>query len=71
MSWRNLFRRNKADREWREEMEANIDLASDAFLAQGMTSEQARAEALKRELLQGLDIGRLVGTVWQDRKSVV
>ena len=48
MSWLTLFRRKKADREWREEMEAHIDLAVDAFLAQGMTPEQARAAALRQ-----------------------
>jgi putative ABC transport system permease protein len=48
MSWRNYFRRSKADREWREEMEAHIEMATDEFLAEGMTPEQARAAALKQ-----------------------
>jgi hypothetical protein len=37
MSWWNYVRRDKADREWREEMEAHIEMATDAFLARGMT----------------------------------
>ena len=48
MSWLNFLHRKKADREWREEMEAHIEMATDAFLAQGLTREQARAAALKQ-----------------------
>ncbi len=69
MSWRNLFRRNKADREWREEMEANIDLATDAFLAQGMTPEQARAAALKQAgnlIARREEIYQMNGIGWLD-----
>ena len=69
MSWRNLFRRNKADREWREEMEANIDLATDAFLAQGMTPQQARAAALKQAgnlIARREEIYQMNGIGWLD-----
>ena len=69
MSWRNFFRRNKADREWREEMEANIDLATDAFLAQGMTPEQARAAALKQAgnlIARREEIYQMNGIGWLD-----
>ncbi|HEX5227034.1 MAG TPA: ABC transporter permease [Bryobacteraceae bacterium] len=48
MSWFSFLRRNQADREWREEMEAHVEIATDAFLAQGMTREQATAAALKQ-----------------------
>jgi putative ABC transport system permease protein len=69
MSWRNLFRRNKVDREWREEMEANIDLATDAFLAQGMTPEQARSAALKQAgnlIARREEIYQMNGIGWLD-----
>ena len=48
MFWRNYLRRDEADREWREEMEAHIEMATDAFLAQGLTPEEARSAALKQ-----------------------
>ena len=69
MSWRNLFLRNKVDREWREEMEAHIDLAADAFLAQGMTPEQARAAALKQAgnlIARREEIYQMNGIGWLD-----
>jgi putative ABC transport system permease protein len=69
MSWRNLFRRNQADREWREDMEAHIDLATDAFLAQGMTPEQARAAALKQAgnlIARREEIYQMNGIGWLD-----
>jgi len=48
MSWRSYLRRNKADLEWREEMEAHIEMATDAFRAKGLTPEEARSAALKQ-----------------------
>lgn len=48
MSWLNYLRRDKADSEWREEMAAHLEMATDAFLAQGMTPEDARSAALKQ-----------------------
>ena len=69
MSWRYLFRRNKVDREWREEMEANIDLATDAFVAQGMTQEKARAAALKQAgnlIARREEIYQMNGIGWLD-----
>ncbi len=48
MSWRNYLRRDQTDREWREEMEVHIEMAIDAFLAQGLTPEEARSAALRQ-----------------------
>jgi cell division protein FtsX len=48
MSWLNYLRRDRADAEWREEMAAHLEMAIDAFLAQGMTPEDARSAALKQ-----------------------
>jgi putative ABC transport system permease protein len=79
MNWATFLRRNKVDREWREEMEANIDLATDAFLAQGMTPEQARVAALKQagnliarreEIYQMNGIGWL-DSLWSDLRYAV
>ncbi len=69
MSWRNVFRRNQADREWRDEMEAHIEIATDAFLAQGMTPEQARAAALKQAgnlIARREEIYQMNGMGWLD-----
>src|SRR5581483_615199 len=74
MSWRNLWRRNQADREWREEMDAHIEMAAEAFRAEGMTPEEARRAALKQagnliarreEIYQMNGIGWL-DTMWSD-----
>ncbi len=48
MFWRNLLFRDRADREWREEMESHIQMLTDSFLAQGLTPLEARAAALKQ-----------------------
>jgi putative ABC transport system permease protein len=72
MSWRTFFRRNQLDREWREEMETNIDLATDAFLAQGMTPEQARVAALKQAgnlIARREEIYQVNGIGWLDSLS--
>lgn len=72
MSWRNLLTRNKADREWREELEAHIEMATDAFLAEGMTPEEARSAALKQagNLTARLEeIYQMNGIGWLDSLS--
>jgi hypothetical protein len=48
MFWRNVLSRNRADREWREEMEAHLQILTDSFVEQGMTPEEARHAALKQ-----------------------
>jgi len=44
----NFLQRRKRDREWREEMEAHLQIAIEDFLAQGMPPEEARAAALRQ-----------------------
>jgi uncharacterized membrane-anchored protein YjiN (DUF445 family) len=48
------------------ELRLSFDLALHEFIARLRFEPafQAKAEALKREVLQGLDIGRFVGTIW-------
>jgi predicted permease len=43
-----FLKRDKADREWREEMETHLQFLIDAHIAQGLTPEAARTAALKR-----------------------
>jgi hypothetical protein len=69
MSWRNYLRRNKADREWREEMKAHIEMAADAFLTQGLTPEEARSAALKQAgnlVARREEIYQMNGIGWLD-----
>jgi predicted permease len=69
MPWRNLWRRKEADREWREEMEAHIEMATEAFLAQGLEPEQARAAALKQAgnlIARREEIYQMNGIGWLD-----
>ena len=69
MSWRNYLRRNQADREWREEMEAHIAMATDEFLAQGLTAEEARLAALKQAgnlIARREEIYQMNGIGWLD-----
>jgi predicted permease len=72
MFWRNYLRRNQADREWREEMEAHIEMAADTFLAQGMSTEEARSAALKQAgnlMARREEIYQMNGIRWLDTLS--
>ena len=69
MLWRNYLRRNKADREWHEEMDAHIAMATDAFLTQGLTPAEARSAALKQAgnlVARREEIYLTNGIVWLD-----
>src|SRR5258705_563196 len=69
MSWLNYLRRAKADAEWREEMDAHLEMATDAFLAQGMTPEDARSAALKQVgnlTARREEIYQMNGIAWLD-----
>jgi predicted permease len=48
MFWRNFFRRDQVDQEWREEMESHLQMLTDALLEQGLTQAEARSAALKQ-----------------------
>src|SRR5579871_5887500 len=69
MFWRNYLRRNQADRELREEMETHVALATDAFLAAGLTPEEARLAAAKQAgnlMAQREDVYQMNGIAWLD-----
>ncbi len=69
MSWRNYFRRNKADREWREEMDAHVEMLTEAFIARGLTPEEARSAALKQAgnlIARREEIYQMNGIGWLD-----
>lgn len=48
MHWRNFWQRDRADQEWREEMEAHLQILIDSFLEQGLAPDEARHAALKQ-----------------------
>jgi predicted permease len=72
MFWRNLLRRDREHREWREEMESHVEMLTDSFLGQGLTPEQARAAALKQAgnlTARREEIYRMNGIQWLDSIS--
>jgi hypothetical protein len=75
----NFLRRAKEDREWREEMEAHLQIATEHFLEQGMSPEEARAAALRQagnltarleEIYQTNTI-HWIDTLWSDLRCSV
>src|SRR5215813_14081708 len=70
----NFLWRSKKDREWREEIEAHLQIATEELLQQGMSPEEARAAARRQvgnltarveEIYQTNSI-RWVDTLWTD-----
>jgi predicted permease len=75
----NFLRRSKKDREWREEIEAHLQIATEELLQQGMSPEEARAAARRQvgnltarveEIYQTNSIG-WVDTLWTDVRYAV
>ena len=72
MFWRSFLRRDRADQEWREEMEAHLQMLIDSFLEQGLTPEEARHAALKQAgnlTKRREEIYRMNGIPWFDSIS--
>src|SRR5262245_58995971 len=75
----NFLQRAKKDREWREEIEAHLQIATEAFQQQGMSSEDARAAALRQagnltarlEEIYRMNSIRWVDTLWSDLRYAV
>jgi predicted permease len=69
MFWRSFLRRDRADQEWREEMEAHLQMLIDSFLEKGLTLEEARYAALKQAgnlTTRREEIYRMNGIQWVD-----
>ena len=75
----NFLQRAKKDREWREEIDAHLQIATEAFLQQGLSPEEARAAALRQvgnltarveEIYQTNTI-RWLDTLWSDVRYAV
>jgi putative ABC transport system permease protein len=72
MLWRNFLQRDRADQEWRVEMEAHLQMLIDSFLEQGMTLEEARHAALRQAgnlTARREEIYRMNGIQWFDSIS--
>jgi predicted permease len=69
MFWRNLLQRDRADEEWRQEMEAHLQMLIDSFREQGLTPDEARHAALKQAgnlTARREEIYRMNGIQWLD-----
>lgn len=70
----NLFSRNKVDREIDAELQAHIEMRIEDNLAEGMSPEQARRDALvrfgsrtaTRERVAGMDAALILESIWCD-----
>ena len=72
MLWRNFLQRDRVDEEWREEMEAHLQMLIDSFLEHGLTPDEARHAALKRAgnlTTRREEIYRMNGIQWVDSIS--
>src|SRR3954453_16815005 len=72
MLWRNFLRRGRADEEWRDEMEAHLQMLIDSLLDRGLTLEEARHTASKQVgnlTARREEIYRMNGIQWIDSIS--
>jgi len=77
--WRNLFHKQRVDQEFSEEIQAYLDMLTEANLRQGLSPEEARRNALievggveqVEERVRGIRMGRFIETVWRDVRTGV
>lgn len=75
--WRNLFHKDKVDQEFSEEIQAHLDMLTEANLRQGMTPQAARRNALLEvggveqveERVREIRMGRFIESVWRDVRT--
>jgi len=72
--WRNLFHKDRVDQEFNEEIQAYLDMLTEAKLAQGLSPQEARRNALievggveqVEERVREVRMGHLIETAWRD-----
>jgi putative ABC transport system permease protein len=72
--WRNLLHKERVERELREELQAYVELLTEAKMSQGLGAAEARHAALVelegmeqvKERVREIRMGYLLETVWQD-----
>jgi putative ABC transport system permease protein len=77
--WRNLFHKDRVDQECSEEIQAYLDMLTEAKLRQGLSPQEARRNALLElggveqveERVREIRMGRFIETVWQDVRTGV
>jgi putative ABC transport system permease protein len=72
--WRNLFHKDRVDQEFSEEIQAYLDMLTEAKLRQGLSPQEARRNALLElggvaqveERVRDIRIGQFIETAWRD-----
>ena len=72
--WRNLFHKDRVDQEFTEEIQAYLDMLTEAKISQGLTPEEARRSALievggvvqVQEKVREIRMGQFIETAWRD-----
>jgi putative ABC transport system permease protein len=72
--WRNLFHKDRVDQEFSEEIQAYLDLLTEAKLKQGLSPQEARRNALLEvggieqveEKVREVRMGQFLETAWRD-----
>src|ERR1044072_3163541 len=72
--WRNLFHKDRVDQEFSEELQAYLDMSTEAKLRQGLTPQEARRNALVelggveqvQERVREIRMGQFIETAWRD-----
>ena len=77
--WRNLFHKEKVDQEFSEEIQAYLDMLTEANLRQGLSPQEARRNALLEvggveqveERVREIRMGQFIETLWRDVRTGV
>ena len=72
--WRNLFHKDRVDQEFSEEIQAYLDMLTEAKLRQGLSPREARRNALLElggveqveERVREIRMGQFIETAWRD-----
>jgi len=72
--WRNLFHKDRVEQEFTEEIQAYVDLSTEAKIRQGLTPREARRDALVelggvdqvQEKVREIRMGQFIETAWRD-----
>ena len=70
--WRNLFHKDRVDQEFTEEIQAYLDMLTEAKLRQGLSPQEARRNALLElggvgqveERVREIRMGQFIETAW-------
>ena len=75
--WRNLLHKDRVDQEFSEEIQAYLDMLTEANLRQGLSPQAARRNALLElggveqveERVREIRMGRFIESVWRDVRT--